>query len=373
MARWIVPAQVQEERTSLDELKAAFDLRGIIHLEKERAQTGEGGEFYKVGLCPFHQEKNPSFLVFREYYRCLSTNCGAWGSVIDWYLHVYPGLGWAGVIEKLAEDAGTAVRTPLPQRHIPKPEEQIYTPPHAMPLTTLRGTEIVRNGREWRYLAEHYHLPEDIIAKERLGYDRQKKAFVIPVWGIDGELLTLRYRRDDGRHKPITMSGMKTYRSPRYFGIAGRNAPLIYNIASLKGVQLVVILFGELKALLAEALLRQIVTPDGKVLKIKVGAISPTNGASAFIPPFVPLLKDIPHKVVIPDVGEEAKARHVAELIGGKVAFLPLPVRPTNADLTDWVGEGGDGYQLLEIIRNHALDPDKVFLGYDKPQVKWSR
>jgi len=68
-----------------------------------------GREF--VGLCPFHNEKTPSFTVNddKQFFHCFG--CGAHGDVIGWTMQK-EGLGFREAVERLAELAGV----PLPQR-----------------------------------------------------------------------------------------------------------------------------------------------------------------------------------------------------------------------------------------------------------------
>ncbi|HEX6240098.1 MAG TPA: DNA primase, partial [Polyangiales bacterium] len=63
----------------------------------------QGARF--VGLCPFHQEKSPSFGVSRgkNFYYCFG--CQASGDAISFLRHV-EGLGFGDAIAKLAERAG---------------------------------------------------------------------------------------------------------------------------------------------------------------------------------------------------------------------------------------------------------------------------
>jgi len=68
-----------------------------------------GREF--SGLCPFHNEKTPSFTVNddKQFFHCFG--CGAHGDVIGWVMRS-EGLSYPEAVERLAEIAGI----PLPQR-----------------------------------------------------------------------------------------------------------------------------------------------------------------------------------------------------------------------------------------------------------------
>src|SRR5688572_31689222 len=64
-----------------------------------------------VALCPFHQEKTPSFAVVEEkgFFHCFG--CGAHGDVIGFTMRS-EGLAFPEAVEKLAQEAGL----PLPER-----------------------------------------------------------------------------------------------------------------------------------------------------------------------------------------------------------------------------------------------------------------
>ena len=68
----------------------------------------DGGGSRK-GLCPFHDEKSPSFHVTpsRNFYHCFG--CGEGGDVIDFLMKI-EGLGFAESVERLAERFGVQLR-----------------------------------------------------------------------------------------------------------------------------------------------------------------------------------------------------------------------------------------------------------------------
>ena len=55
------------------------------------------------GLCPFHEEKTPSFYVFSDHYHCFG--CGAHGDAIE-YAKRYHGLNFIEALKWLAHKAG---------------------------------------------------------------------------------------------------------------------------------------------------------------------------------------------------------------------------------------------------------------------------
>ena len=61
-----------------------------------------------MGLCPFHNEKSPSFTVSptKQFYHCFG--CGAHGTSIG-FLIEYSGLGFVEAVKDLAQNAGMTV------------------------------------------------------------------------------------------------------------------------------------------------------------------------------------------------------------------------------------------------------------------------
>jgi DNA primase len=88
----------------LREIRESVDLVALI---SEYVPLRRSGARF-VGLCPFHQEKSPSFGVSRgkSFYYCFG--CQASGDAITFVRHV-EGLGFMEAVEKLAERSGIEV------------------------------------------------------------------------------------------------------------------------------------------------------------------------------------------------------------------------------------------------------------------------
>ncbi len=94
----------------LDELKTRVSLSDIV--SKRVKLTKKGHEHQ--GLCPFHNEKTPSFTLNEEkgFYHCFG--CQANGSVIDFVMET-DGLGFKDAVEQLAGIAGLEVPQDSPE------------------------------------------------------------------------------------------------------------------------------------------------------------------------------------------------------------------------------------------------------------------
>ncbi len=88
----------------LEELKNRLSLPDVVSRRVKLQRKGR--EF--VGLCPFHNEKTPSFNVVPDkgFYHCFG--CGAHGSVFDFVMNT-ESLSFPEAVERLAAEAGMAV------------------------------------------------------------------------------------------------------------------------------------------------------------------------------------------------------------------------------------------------------------------------
>ncbi|MCE2516928.1 MAG: DNA primase [Alphaproteobacteria bacterium] len=94
----------------MDELRRRSSLSGVIG--RHVKLTKRGNRF--IGLCPFHNEKTPSFHVSEDdgYYHCFG--CGVSGDAIS-FLREKEGLGFMDAVRNLADLAGMDVPQSTPQ------------------------------------------------------------------------------------------------------------------------------------------------------------------------------------------------------------------------------------------------------------------
>lgn len=95
----------------LNEIRDRIPMSSLIG---ERVILKKAGRNFK-GLCPFHQEKTPSFMVSdeKQIYHCFG--CGEGGDLFS-FMMKYEGLNFAEAVKNLAERCGVTV-----------PEDQIRT------------------------------------------------------------------------------------------------------------------------------------------------------------------------------------------------------------------------------------------------------
>jgi len=138
--------------------------------------TARGGRGDHVGLCPFHDDHNPSMHVYadRQTYRCWV--CDAGGDCFSWVMH-FENVEFREALEQLAERANLEI----PRRSGPTDAgadkksrlyevlgwaEEVF---HRFLLDDPAGTR----GRE--YLTDQRRLGVDVVANFRIGFHP-------PVW-----------------------------------------------------------------------------------------------------------------------------------------------------------------------------------------------
>jgi len=101
-----MPLYSQEK---IDEVNQATDL---VELVSRYAALKRAGSVYK-GLCPFHNEKTPSFVVTPQRHRFKCFGCGKGGGAIT-FLMLAEGLGFPEALAELARRAGISLPAPDP-------------------------------------------------------------------------------------------------------------------------------------------------------------------------------------------------------------------------------------------------------------------
>lgn len=211
----------------IEELLARTDIVDII--ERRVPLKRAGNEFQ--ALCPFHNEKSPSFTVSpaKQFYHCFG--CGAHGSAIG-FLMQYEGLEFRDAIEDLAKSAGMEI----PQEAAGKPtrprtglleimeraaaffQQQLKTHEPAIEYLKGRGLsgEICRDftvgyaPASWDALQKHLGTDADTTALMKRGgllsqgdksaYDKFRDRIMFPIHDRRGRVIAFGGRAigDDG-------------------------------------------------------------------------------------------------------------------------------------------------------------------------------
>jgi DNA primase len=149
----------------LDELRARFNLSDIVGRRVRLIKRGRE----HTGLCPFHNEKSPSFTVNDDkgFFHCFG--CGAHGDVIGFVMKT-ENLTFPETIERLAEEAGMPVPQSAPEdKARAKVELSLYAVTEAA-CKWFEERLKTADGRAARDYLTRRGVDAATIAKFRLGF-----------------------------------------------------------------------------------------------------------------------------------------------------------------------------------------------------------
>src|SRR5260370_12142178 len=109
----------------LDELRNRIPLGDLVGRRVRLTRRGRE----QAGLCPFHNEKTPSFYVVEDkgFFHCFG--CGAHGDAIGFLMRA-DNLDFIEAVERLAGEAGLPGPPPTPQerQRAPRPKTPLASP-----------------------------------------------------------------------------------------------------------------------------------------------------------------------------------------------------------------------------------------------------
>ena len=168
----------------MDELRRRVSLSSVIGKRVKLIPRGNR----MVGLCPFHQEKTPSFHVRDDdgYYHCFG--CGVSGDAIS-FLREQESMGFMDAIEHLAGLAGMTV--PEQQKLSPEEREQRNSMANMLEEAARFFEQALHkdNATHAKTYLEKRQVSQSSQARYRLGY--------APANGLLSHLQTLGFRPDD--------------------------------------------------------------------------------------------------------------------------------------------------------------------------------
>ena len=231
----------------LDTLLSRIDLVEYIG---QFVSLNRAGSKYK-GLCPFHEEKSPSFVVAPTHYHCYG--CNVHGNAFE-FVMAREGLDFMSAVKQLADRAGMAV--PSPRESSEKHEQAdmrevldwasaefhrlLYHSPSAQAAWTELGRRDIESDTilrfrlgfapdAWRTLSDSDRFHPFKLAKAGLAvkpergayYDLFRNRLIFPILDSRGRVIGFGGRRlsDDGA-KYINSPETPLYRkSEELFGI----------------------------------------------------------------------------------------------------------------------------------------------------------
>ncbi len=146
----------------IDELKLQVNIVDVVGREVDLKKAGAN---YK-GLCPFHSEKTPSFMVNEEKQIFNCFGCGKKGDVIK-FVQEYYKLPFMESVEKLCGEYG--ITMPERRRSAPKKDYSRFYEINAKAARYFYNSLGTRNNKGLAYLRSR-GLSRDTITKFGLGY-----------------------------------------------------------------------------------------------------------------------------------------------------------------------------------------------------------
>ncbi len=146
----------------IDDLKLQVNIVDVVGREVDLKKAGAN---YK-GLCPFHSEKTPSFMVNEEKQIFNCFGCGKKGDVIK-FVQEYYKLPFMESVEKLCGEYG--ITMPEKRRSAPKKDYSRFYEINAKAARFFYNSLGTRNNKGLAYLKSR-GLSRDTITKFGLGY-----------------------------------------------------------------------------------------------------------------------------------------------------------------------------------------------------------
>jgi DNA primase len=141
----------------------------IVEVVSRYVQLKKAGANYS-GLCPFHNEKTPSFSVSpsKQFYHCFG--CGVHGNAIG-FLMAYAGMGYIDAVKELAGMAGMQMPEfkPRTKEEIARDERQTDLYGVMEKAMDFYRAELKKSSRAIEYFKSR-GLTGEIAARFRLGY-----------------------------------------------------------------------------------------------------------------------------------------------------------------------------------------------------------
>ena len=149
----------------IEQVREAHDIVDVVGRAVQLKRAGAG---YK-GLCPFHDEKTPSFTVHpgRQTYKCFGCNKG--GNVLTFVMETQ-GLSFPESVRQLAEERG--IQVPDSAAHDPQMDQRVEALRNALRCAHRFFVESLASaeGAEARAYLRKRGYDEDAVKEFGLGY-----------------------------------------------------------------------------------------------------------------------------------------------------------------------------------------------------------
>ena len=196
-------------RFLIDDIKRRIDLRNVIpNIQPKTAN-------YSVGLCPFHNEAEPSFTVYADHYFCFG--CQKTGDVIEWY--VSQGMDFMQALEAAAAIAGVVLDDKHEKQIKQAAKERDWLAENSAQFSHALESEVDVID----YLMNERGLSWDTIQHFGIGYcdnnGKIRNALAIPIRSKTRSVATFAYRflGDDANGKYIIYNSSTWKKSDNFY------------------------------------------------------------------------------------------------------------------------------------------------------------
>ena len=153
-------------REFIEEVKRRSEIEDVVGKYVRLKRAGSN----VVGLCPFHNEKTPSFTVFPQTNSFYCFGCGAGGDVFSFIMRA-EGLDYPGAVEFLARSTGV----PLEERHDDSgrptvKRERVLDCNREAARLFYAALQSPSGAQARAYLTEQRRLTEQTIRRFGIGY-----------------------------------------------------------------------------------------------------------------------------------------------------------------------------------------------------------
>ncbi len=158
----------------LDELRTRLPIADVIGAKVKLVKKGREYQ----GLCPFHNEKTPSFTIneAKGFYHCFG--CGAHGDIVKFEMEAN-GLPFMDAVQKLAHMAGLTVPTFSNKDQLAEQEKKsLYEIMELACIFFEKELKMPDGAEAWDYFTKKRGLSPETIKKFRLGYAPNNNALM---------------------------------------------------------------------------------------------------------------------------------------------------------------------------------------------------
>jgi DNA primase len=152
---------------AVEQIKDRLDIVDVIG---QRVQLRKAGRSFK-GLCPFHQEKTPSFIVFPDSQTFHCFGCHAGGDLFN-YVMQQERIDFAEALRTLASQAGVEIEERAPADHAPAEEQFAHLYDLNQRATSFFSHVLWRttHGEAGRQLLEERGVDRETAERFQLGF-----------------------------------------------------------------------------------------------------------------------------------------------------------------------------------------------------------